>query len=275
MNKQLEKLKTSITAAEKKLLDAQQKLGNIRQQQATVPASDTYAPVGKLYSRFSSGRRRALAEWVTSSKNPLAARVAVNHIWLRHMGRALVPTVFNFGLGGKPPSHTKLLDWLAVELMESGWSMKHFHRLIVTSATYRMSSLTHDPNLGSETLDPDNIYLWRMNSRRMEAEVVRGAVLCLSGQLELTMGGPELEEGDGETSGRRSLYFRHTPDSQVQFLTLFDAANASECYQRNESVVPQQALAMKNSVLSQSQARLLARRLDDTVLHQEGTSSGR
>jgi len=99
---------------------------------------------------------------------------------------------------------------------------------------------------------------------------VRDAVLCLSGQLELTMGGPELEEGDGETSGRRSLYFRHTPDSQVQFLTLFDAANASECYQRNESVVPQQALAMTNSVLSQSQARLLARRLDDTILHQEG-----
>src|ERR671920_1717368 len=93
----------------------------------------------------STGRRLALARWIADRKNPLTARVAVNHIWLRHFGSPLVPTVFDFGLNGKRPTHPELLDWLAVELMDSGWQMKSLHRLIVTSNVYRMQSSSHNP----------------------------------------------------------------------------------------------------------------------------------
>lgn len=96
-----------------------------------------YTPLGPMYPTTSSGRRLALAKWLTDKGNPLTARVAVNHVWKRHFGTALVPSVANFGLNGKPATHPALLDWLAVEFMDSGWSLKHLHRLIVTSAAYR------------------------------------------------------------------------------------------------------------------------------------------
>ena len=123
-----------------------------------------------------------LARWIANRDNALTARVAVNHIWLRHFGAALVPTVFDFGLNGAAPWHPQLLDWLAVEFMESGWSMKHMHRLIVTSQAYRRDSFATSPeNLAR---DVDNVYLWRMNARRMEAEIVRDSVLAVSGGLD-------------------------------------------------------------------------------------------
>jgi hypothetical protein len=202
-----------------------------------------------------------LARWIAGKDNPLTARVAINHMWLRHFGKALVPTVSNFGLSGSPPSHPELLDWLAMEFMEKNWSMKAMHRLMVTSNAYRMRSASADrrhPNLG---IDPENRYLWRMNSRRMEAEVVRDSVLYVAGELDTTMGGPELEETRGLESYRRSIYFRQTPYSQMELLKLFDAANPNECYERVESVVPQQALAMANSSLTLAMARNLARNI--------------
>src|SRR5438552_3436181 len=108
---------------------------------------------------------------------------------LRHVGSALVPTVNNFGLNGQKPTHPELFDWLAVELVDSGWSMKHLHRLIVTSNAYRMQS---NPAARSASkghhIDPENHYLWRMNPRRMEAEAVRDTLLHLSGRLDFTMG---------------------------------------------------------------------------------------
>ena len=104
-----------------------------------------YTPLGTLYPATSSGRRLALARWIASRQNPLTARVAVNDIWLRHFGKALVPSVANFGMNGKPPSHPELLDWLACEFMEKNWSMKALHRLMVTSNTYRMQSSASDP----------------------------------------------------------------------------------------------------------------------------------
>src|SRR5205807_7021509 len=104
---------------------------------ATLTNAYTKRPV-TTYPTTSTGRRLALARWITDKRNPLAARVAMNHIWLRHFGKALVPTEFDFGKNGRPPSHPALLDWLAAEFMERGWSMKHMHRLIVTSAAYRM-----------------------------------------------------------------------------------------------------------------------------------------
>lgn len=225
--------------------------------------SEGYTSIGKFYPGQSSGRRLALAKWITSKENPLTARVAMNHIWLRHFGKALVPTMFNFGKSGKAPSHPELLDWLAMEFMESGWDMKHMHRLIVTSAAYRMSSVVKagDPNL---VIDADNIYLWRMNTRRMEAEDVRDSLLNLAGKLDKTMGGPEIDETKGDTVFRRSIYFRHTPDLQMEMLQVFDLANPNECFERTESVMPQQALALANSGLSYSAARIITGSLSNT-----------
>jgi hypothetical protein len=202
------------------------------------------------YPETSTGRRLALARWIVSPENPLTARVIVNHVWLRHFGAALVPTVFDFGHHGAPPTHPELLDWLAVELMREGWSLRKLHRLLVTSAAYRRAS-TFDPR------DPDNRFYGRMNVRRMEAEVVRDSVLYVSGGLDPSRGGPELDHGSALTTSRRSLYYRHAAEKQSEFLALFDAANMSECYERSESVVPQQALALANSSLVlQASARL-------------------
>lgn len=136
--------------------------------------------------------------------------------------------------------------------------MKRLHKLILTSSAYRMDS-SYDP--ADAAKDPDNQYLWRMNSRRMEAEIVRDSLLHLSGQLDLTMGGPELDQGLGLTTKQRSVYYRHSMEKQVEFLATFDQANVNECYERDESIVPQQALALANSSLSIAQSRTLAARL--------------
>jgi hypothetical protein len=209
----------------------------------------------------STGRRLALARWIADRQNPLAARVAVNHVWLRHFGRPLVDSVADFGLRSAAPDQQPLLDWLAVEFMERGWSMKWLHRLIVTSAAYRMQSSEAGASAANLAADPDNRHYWRMNPRRMEAEVVRDSLLRLSGDLDLAMGGPPLSCLDGPDYPRRSLYHRYSREDKMEFLTAFDAAGCEECYRRQESVVPQQALALANSDFVWDRARLIARRL--------------
>ncbi|HUG18076.1 MAG TPA: DUF1553 domain-containing protein, partial [Planctomycetaceae bacterium] len=179
-----------------------------------------------------------------------------------HFGRGLVASLSEFGIRGKAPSHPELLDWLAAELTEHDWSMKHIHRLIVTSNTYRMSSEVGENSDRNQQVDPENVNLWRMNSQRMEAEVVRDSVLHLAGTLDLTRGGPEIDEKQGQSILRRSLYFRITPNESMEFLQLFDLANPDECYERKLSVVPQQSLALLNSSLSLTQARKIARELN-------------
>ncbi|MBC8115530.1 MAG: DUF1553 domain-containing protein, partial [Candidatus Saccharimonas sp.] len=279
-------------------IDAEQKLSAAKAALAAARSArekpdDKYAAVGEMFPATSTGRRAALAQWIASKQNPRTARVAVNHIWLRHFGQALVPSVANFGLNGDQPSHPELLDWLAVELMENGWRMKPIHRAIVLSATYRMSSsggghgdketrgrgensnsslpLSPAPlvplssSAAGTAHDPTNRYLWRMNSRRMEAEVVRDSVLFAAGSLDATRGGAEIPEAQGQTSLRRSLYFRNTPNEKMKFLELFDVADPNGCYRRKESVVPQQALALMNSALALDQSRLLAEKLTKQV----------
>lgn len=253
-----DKTKQEVAAAEKKLNEARERLEAARQ--AALKPNPSYTSLSEVYPPTSTGRRTALARWIVGRDNPLAARVAINHIWLRHFGTPLVESVFDFGLHGSAPTHPQLFDWLAVEFMENGWSMKTIHRLIVTSSTYRMQSTPDESNLAS---DPDNRYLWRMPTRRMEAEVVRDSLLHVAGALDLTMGGPELDESEGLTSRRRSIYFRHANEKQVLFLQVFDAASPNECYRRDESVVPQQGLALANSSLTLAQARRLARQLTD------------
>jgi mono/diheme cytochrome c family protein len=249
----------AFSGAEKLIAEARKKLTAATEAAACVDTK--YEPLGPTYPKTSSGRRLALANWITDPRNPRTARIAANHIWLRHFGEALVPSVENFGLNGKQPSHPELLDWLASELVEHDWSMKHLHRQIVLSRTYRLSSAAVDDS-PNRNVDRENIFLWRANSRRMEAEVVRDCVLATAGKLNLERGGPEIPQTEGATSLRRSLYFRITPDDRMKFLELFDVANPNACYRRSDSVVPQQALAMTNSALPLEMARHLARQID-------------
>ena len=225
-------------------------------------ANKSYTPLGKLYPRTSTGRRLALARWMASPENPLTARVAVAHMWSRHFGQDLIPTVTDLGLNGKPPTHPQLLDWLAVELMERNWSMKAIHRLMVTSNTYRMRSGVENSASSNRANDPDNRYYWHRRPYRLEAEAIRDSLLQVAGRLDSTLGGPTIPADKAQDSYRRSLYFQHTPHTQSTFLKLFDAADPTQCYRRSQSIVPQQALALANSELSLVLARLLGRDID-------------
>ncbi len=221
----------------------------------------------------STGRRTALARWITDRRNPLTARVAVNHLWTRHMGASLVPTEFDFGRKNSTPIHTDLLDWLAIELIDSGWSMKHVHRLIVTSAAYRMSSSLSGAERQLER-DPDNQFWWRRISTRLESQVVRDAILAHAGTLDATVGGPSVMPNEQADSKRRSMYFFHSNNERNLFLSSFDEARVQECYRREQSIVPQQALALSNSRLVLDAAQLIASRLSERIgdEHSDDTS---
>lgn len=233
---------------------------------------ETEASRRKPFPKTSTGRRTALAKWIADRKNPLTARVAVNHIWGRHFGQPLVPTVFDFGRKGTPPTHPALLDWLAVEFMDNGWSMKHLHKLIVTSNTYRMSSSLAGAPLANRDADRDNRYLWHMNAGRMESQVVRDSLLYLAGELDATVGGPSVATAQQDASRRRSLYFFHSAIERNRFLTTFDEADPLECYRRRESIIPQQALALANSRLALDMANKIADRLSEQVGDMEDRS---
>ena len=205
------------------------------------PADGAYTRIAAAYPATSTGRRAALARWITDRANPLAARVAVNHVWMRHFHEPLLSSVFDFGRAGAAPSHPQLLDWLAVELMENGWRMKPLHRLIVTSAAYRRESAELAPGgaepggAASVGKDPENRLLKRMNVGRMEAEVVRDSLLHLAGQLDATVGGPDIPQDQAFVSRRRSLYLTHHGESRAVFLDLFDEANPCDAYRRTAS----------------------------------------
>jgi hypothetical protein len=245
---------------------ALQELTNVRAaadaaRAALATVGEVYTPISPVYPARSTGRRLALSRWIASPRNPLTARVAINHIWLRHFGRGLVETPSNFGRNGRPPSHPELLDWLSVEFMEGGWRMKPIHRLIVTSRTYRLRSHTGDTNHANLARDRDNRFYWRANTRRMEAETVRDSILACAGELDPTIGGQELDAAQGLLSRRRSMYFAIHGEAKMPFLELFDAPDVCDCYERVSSVRPQQALALTNSDLPLIHSRLLAGKL--------------
>lgn len=231
--------------------------GAVKTAESNVETAESKA---RPFPDTSTGRRSALAKWIADAKNPLTARVAVNHVWMRHFGRPLVPTVFEFGRRGTPPTHPELLDWLAVELMEHRWSFKHLHRLIVTSNVYRLSSSAANAD-ASAKLDDENRYLWRMNPVRMEAQAVRDGLLHLAGELDLTRGGPPVPIAQQDTSHRRAMYFFHSHNEYNKLLGVFDDANVLECYRRSESIVPVQALALWNSKLALEMAGKINDRL--------------
>ena len=262
----IKKLEPQVAALKKSLDQAEKNL---------ALTDGKYTPLGPIYPNTSTGRRKALAEWIAARDNPLTARVAVNHIWLRHFDRALVETVFDFGRNAKKPSHPELLDWLAVEFMESGWKMHHLHRLIVTSSTYRMQSTEQSPphpyplspKGRGENVDADNRWYWRANAKRMEAEIVRDSILASAGELDRQVGGMVLENKDEATSKRRGLYFSIFPEDggHLKFLEIFDAPDPCDCYRRSTSVMPQQALALTNNPLALQQSRVLAGKLSKGI----------
>ncbi|AGA27039.1 DUF1553 domain-containing protein [Singulisphaera acidiphila] len=265
-NRKKHEVATATLAAARKAFEAESEeytplRGAVK---AAESPTDTGAPNVLTFPATSTGRRTALANWLTDRKNPLTARVAVNHIWARHFGKPLVSTVFDFGRKGAQPTHPELLDWLAIDFMENGWSMKRLHRMIVLSDAYRRSSSSAGADSATLASDPENHLYWRMNPVRMEAQVVRDSLFHLAGELSDQGGGPPVPQTEA-MSPRRSLYFVHSHNDHNKFLSTFDDASVQDCYRRGESVVPVQALALWNSRLAQTMAAKIANRLEDRL----------
>jgi hypothetical protein len=227
---------------------------------------------------FVPQRRKALALWLTSPDQPLLARVMINRIWQGHFGEGIVRTPNDFGRQGDAPTHPELLDWLALEFAERGWSIKQMHRLMMLSNAYRMSSVADKDSLQK---DPENHYLSRMNRRRLDGDAIRDTVLAVAGTLNLKMGGvgvippltreeilaarmPELwpANPDQNEHVRRSIYLQMKRSMTLPMLQIFDAPDTStSCARRERSTVAPQALAMMNSEFSVAQAEKFAARV--------------
>jgi mono/diheme cytochrome c family protein len=226
----------------------------------------------------SSYRRRGYAEWLVSPENPLTARVMVNRLFQHHFGEGIVRTPSNFGKMGEPPSHPELLDWLAVEFVEKGWSLKAMHRLMLTSASYRMSTVDIPANMN---IDPENRMFWRMPRVRLEAEIIRDAILATAGSLDRTIGGPAifpyidpdlfeksskrdwkgLPDADPAT-WRRSLYVFSKRSIRYPMFETFDQPNlVNSTERRNRTTLATQALILMNNPMVRFQAGQFAARV--------------
>jgi hypothetical protein len=205
--------------------------------------------------------RLDLAAWLTDPKHPLTARVWVNRIWHYHFGRGLVATPGDFGLQGTAPSHAKLLDWLAAELIDSGWSTKHIHRLILNSNTYRQSTQASRPEF--HEIDPENEFLWHCHPRRLEAEALRDSLLAVAGELDAAIGGASVPSQDFGTTRRRSLYLFQKRGAPPEMQSLFDGPReaAESCPRRHSSTTALQSLYLLNDEFAQEQAAALAKRV--------------
>ncbi|WP_294380587.1 PSD1 and planctomycete cytochrome C domain-containing protein [Prosthecobacter sp.] len=200
--------------------------------------------------------RSDLAKWLTDRENPLVSRVWVNRLWQYHFGKGIVPTPSDFGTQGSPPSHPKLLDWLAAELMQNGWSTKHIHRQIVLSATYRQERKHNDANAA---VDPENTLLWNWPRRRLEGEAIRDAVLVATGELDRTRGGPSVTPEREEKALRRTLYLYQRRSEMPDVMQMFDAPELiASCPQRGVSTVALQPLYLLNSDFMMRRAEALA-----------------
>lgn len=232
--------------------------------------------------RHTSGRRLALAAWLTSRDNPLPARVMVNRIWAHHFGRGIVASLDNFGRMGEQPTNQELLDWLAVEFMNRGWSVKQMQRLMLTSEAYQMASNYADA--ADEEKDPENHYLWRYRARRLDSEAIRDSILATGGAINLKLGGPPVyppmpkellattvynpwrEQKDGPDVWRRSIYVYRKRNLAFPMLEAFDMPDANvTAGARNVSTVSTQALMLLNDEFVRHQARLLADRVTDAA----------
>ena len=233
-----------------------------------------------------SGRRLALAKWLTDRNHPLTSRVLVNRVWMHHFGRGIVNTPGEFGRLGEAPTHPELLDWLASEFMDNGWSLKKLHKTILLSTTYRQSAKRETAN---DAIDPDNKLLHRQNLKRLEAEVVRDAILSVSGKLNAKAFGPPVPIRENEVGQivvgkgtkdlargsvteevlpegeiyRRSIYVQVRRSMPVGVLETFDQAMLEpNCERREASTATPQALLLLNSDFIMEQSRFLAERVN-------------
>lgn len=230
--------------------------GDIQRVGDLVPRGFPAVLSGSRPAIASGSGRWSLARWLASAENPLTARVMVNRIWQHHFGEGIVRTPSNFGKLGEPATHPELLDWLAHRFIDSGWSVKSMHRLMVLSAAYRQSSV---PRREALEKDPGNRYLARMNRQRLEAEEIRDSLLAVAGRLDDRRGGPADSD---PASPRRMIYLRVSRTSRSPFEGLFDGADATaHTDKRTVSTVAPQALFMLNHPFIRDQAASLARRL--------------
>jgi hypothetical protein len=226
----------------------------------------------RLPANYKGSGRLELANWIADARNPLTARVIVNRIWLHHFGKGLVQTPNDFGVRGAPPSHPELLDYLAAQFIADGWSIKKTHRRLMLSRTYQLSA---SDNPANAAIDANNIYLWRFNRRRLEAEEIRDAMLAVSGALDRTINGPHPfpPERDWRFSKHnpfvasyehngRSVYLMQQRIRAHPQLSIFDGADTNAAIgQRASSTTPLQALFMMNNPFVHKQADLFAVRV--------------
>jgi len=252
---------------------------------ALTAIADLNPDFGMAADAPENGRRLKFAAWLGDPKNPLPARVMVNRIWHLHFGQGLVNTPNDFGASGARPTHPELLDWLAVQFIQSGWKVKDMHRLIVNSATYRQASVFREK---AAAVDADNQWLWRYTPRRLEAEAVRDAMLAVSGQLNPAMGGPSFrpfsvtdfnatfytpEDRAGPEFSRRTVYRINVNSGKDPLLDAFDCPDpAVKTPRRGATTTPLQALELMNNAFVQRQAKHLAERVLKTAGNEPGAA---
>jgi hypothetical protein len=268
-----------IRAAEVKVLAR----GDVRKEKEVVPPrglpalKTLNADFGLAPNAPDKERRRKLAEWTTDSKNPLFSRVIVNRLWHYHFGRGIVATPNDLGFSGAKPSHPQLLDWLAKELQTNNWSLKHMHRLMVTSATYRQSSEMSDK---AAAVDAGNLLLWRMSPKRIEGEALRDSMLMIAGKLDPTLGGKGYRDmreyrfkgshfydpipQDKPEQFRRTVYRFAPRGAKRTMLDTFDCPDPSALTpNRAETTTPLQSLALMNNDFVLLMAQSFAERLEE------------
>ena len=205
--------------------------------------------------------RIGLAEWITNVERgagPLLARVLVNRVWQHHFGEGIVGTPNDFGAQGDRPTHPELLEWLASQFVSNGWRLKPLHKQIMLSAAYQQS---HEINAENLQIDPSNHYLWHFQPRRLDAELIRDALLSIGGNLDLGMYGPSILDN----TPRRSIYLRVKRSELIPLMTMFDAPEPTQSVgERISTTVPTQSLAMMNSPFVRQQAEKLAQRIRPT-----------
>jgi hypothetical protein len=241
-----------------------------------VPAFLNPLPAGAPVNRLT------FAKWMVAPDSPTTARSYVNREWQAWFGTGIVATTENLGTQCEPPTHPELLDWLAVEFMNRGWSIKQMHRLLMTSEAYQMSSKYNDA--ADTEKDPENDYLWRFRIQRLDAEIVRDVMMSASGALDLKMGGPPIfphlpeetldsmkygiweREADGPKVWRRSVYVYRKRGLPFPMFEVFDLPDQNtSCGRRNVSTVPTQALTLLNDEFVLKQSKLFADRVAEAA----------
>jgi hypothetical protein len=246
-----------------------------KREEVGPDAITAFVSLGLERSTPEQQRRVALAEWITNPENTLTARVIANRLWQFHFGTGIVDTPNDFGLNGTAPSHPELLDWLAAEVVENGWSLKHLHRVILNSATWKQDSR---PNAEAMKVDAASRMLWRFPTRRLEAEGIRDSILAATGALDLEkVSGPgfspfkvEMEnvrhyhakESYGQEDWRRMIFMTKVRQEREHVFGAFDCPDASQAVaKRSRSTTPLQALNLLNSSFVMQQAEMFAKRL--------------